>query len=214
MMTNEPLQWTDLNPEEEQVLGRLSETAKDAIEKSYRRTSPFASCRLIWASLLTEGQRRSLGDNVESAWRERSTLGIWMHVKGYSNRFAALTDLATRFGELTPNEVDLLVRETSLGSGSAPNTDLPNWDRSCGKLYFRDEVVRRVRMSRTPTNLQQILDAFQNAGWSTSIANPLALGQKQLHDTIRQLNVGLDGIRFHGTKGGGAITWSLDSDSV
>jgi len=89
--------------------------------------------------------------------------------------------------------------DSSVSSGPANH---PNWDLDRGELTFNGEVIRRVRILRTPSQIQQILDHFQSAGWPTRIDNPLTLGQQQLHETIRFLNCGLTRIRFHGPRGG------------
>lgn len=211
MMTKEPLKWPNLNAEEEQVFKQLSPKAIEKLEEAFHRTSPFASCREIWDTLLDEDEHIRLGNDVSKAWQTRSTLGIWMHLKGYSNRFAALTNLADEFGVLQPKDAKLLERETSLGNGSAPNADRPTWDRSCGKLVFQGEVVREVRVTQRRSNIQKILDAFHNASWPGSINNPFRGGQQQLHDAVYELNQGLLLIQFHTVSG--AVTWSLMTDS-
>ncbi len=59
--------------------------------------------------------------------------------------------------------------------------------------------------------MKKILNAFEAAGWPTSIYNPLLpkskKGDQTIYQTVRQLNKGLKGMRFK-IRGDG-IVWEM-----
>jgi hypothetical protein len=76
--------------------------------------------------------------------------------------------------------------------------DKPRWEK--GKLWFRGEVVRKIRQKLVAKNIVGILDAFQEARWPESIENPLASpygrNPKLLTDALASLNKGLKVLEF------------------
>ena len=135
-----------------------------------------------------------------------------MRIKGYSNRFAALLDLSDQLTDPRKR----LARATGFVVAQDRTTSRPRWNRSTGVLDFNGQEIRRVRLLRNPTNIQRILDAFQNVGWSDAIDNPLdeTSDQQKLHLALHQLNKGLRKIRFSGTAGARRVTWAIaDSTS-
>ena len=84
----------------------------------------------------------------------------------------------------------------------------PRWDRTAGRLYLGDRIVRTVKVGRASC-VVLILDAFESQRWAQHIAHPEQLVEDQSqHDTIESLNDNCHGIRFHGD-GGGRLAWSI-----
>ena len=70
---------------------------------------------------------------------------------------------------------DWLLRE--IGEGDAVSTpSTPVWNVQTGELRLEGVVIRRLRVKAHPTNIQQIVDAFEATNWPTRIDNPLHMG--------------------------------------
>jgi hypothetical protein len=92
---------------------------------------------------------------------------------------------------------------------TAPEPSRPRWDAAQGVLLYEDRVVRKVRPFKVATNIIQVLQAFETAGWPRQIEDPVRLGQQTLHETIRSLNKALRIIRFHSDGTGERIRWEV-----
>jgi hypothetical protein len=97
--------------------------------------------------------------------------------------------------------------ERSLAEGK------PQWSATVdgqwvGELRFGGRTVRRVR--HAAANLRRILSAFEEDGWPTRIDDPTPDGDSlKRYDAIKQLNKGLEGIRFRADGTGDGIEWRL-----
>ena len=129
-----------------------------------------------------------------------------MEVKGFSDRFAALVDLSNHWND--PHK--RLAQAMSFEITDERTIELPCWNPSIGVLEFEGAKIRHIRLFRNPSNIQQVIAAFQNAGWPRLIDNPLddPRDQQKLHRTLNQLNKGLRRIRFSGTNGGSSVIWN------
>jgi hypothetical protein len=87
---------------------------------------------------------------------------------------------------------------------------VPSWNKSIGELRFRGVVIRKVRIMARPSNIQIILNSFEEQGWPERIDNPLPGGvdQDRLNSALQSLRQGLRDIRFQMREGARAITWS------
>jgi hypothetical protein len=88
----------------------------------------------------------------------------------------------------------------------------PKWIKDAsggGELWLGERRLKRV--VPRGTNVIKVLDAFHEEGWPERIDDPLdpSRGSQRLHDTIRSLNEGLQGLRFHADGTGEAITYSI-----
>jgi len=102
------------------------------------------------------------------------------------------------------------MQQASLVAGTDRPSERPEWNPQTGQLSCAGEQIRRpVRRFRNPSNVQRILGAFQNAGWPTSIHNPLedVRNQTQLHQAVHQLNQTLRRIRFSVSEGAAVVNW-------
>ena len=137
---------------------------------------------------------------------------MWRRLHAVSQPRAIL-EVAHKLNLLSDLDLAWLMREIgeeiSSSPPPAPATSHLEWDASVGALKWGNDTIRQVRLQQNPNNLQQILDAFQEASWAPRIANPLRLGPQQLHQALRSLNSGLDKIRFGSIEGGTAIVWSI-----
>ena len=112
-----------------------------------------------------------------------------------------MRQLLREAGESEPKEF-----EWSLGH--------PVWDPGAGELRFNGEVIREVRLTKIPTSIQQILDAFQKSDWPDEIKSPFPDDDqnKKPSEVIRSLNDGLVEnckVKFHVRKQGSAFHWAL-----
>jgi hypothetical protein len=86
--------------------------------------------------------------------------------------------------------------------------DRPEWNRGRGQLLFRGNVVKRARVG-IAKNVVMVLDSFQELDWQERVDDPLPEGrnQQRLHETIKSLNRGLNGLRFHADGKGQGFVW-------
>lgn len=164
----------------------------------------------FWKEILTAEQREQLGNDINRAYeRFGGSSGIWVKLHGGS-RARAIVDVAFEMGLIDAAKHRRLRRNLGAEVEPVSQSDKPRWDAASGKLYLGNQLVRRVRLLQHPSNVQQILDAFQAAGWPRQIKNPLGGDQQTLHQTLRSLHTGLSGLRFHSQEGGQAVSWELD----
>ncbi len=135
---------------------------------------------------------------------------MWRQLRGVS-QVRAVVDVAQVLGFLDETKRRWLLRE--VGEELPPHDlpDRPSWRPATGRLRWRKQVIRTVRILSRPSNVRMILDAFEEAGWPPRIKNPLRNGrdQQQLHQALRSLNKGLKKIHFHAQEGGRSITWTI-----
>jgi hypothetical protein len=168
----------------------------------------------MWERLLTDVERQSLGGTqevFEQQYMQHGTVGIWMKLKDVSFPRAVI-ELALGLGFIYDTDVRWLLRE--VGEEDSPATaaslDRPTWNAETGELCFKGSVIRKVRLTKKPTNIRMILDTFQEDDWPARIDSPLPGGsdQKKLHEAVHSLNSRLEAIRFHATEGGQAVLWT------
>lgn len=84
---------------------------------------------------------------------------------------------------------------------------VPHWDRPTRTLYFAGQAIHAYRSSSG--NQVRILEAFQNAGWQSSIESPIG-NWTTINRTIADLNrnLFLGPIRFRGGVTG--ISWYIE----
>ncbi|QDU61032.1 hypothetical protein Pan216_18850 [Planctomycetes bacterium Pan216] len=173
----------------------------------------------MWNRVLTVEERQSLGGDIKKLDRHYDNGGtarIYMQLRNCSYTRAVL-ELARDLellSERTANEMLHIAGESEDGRSTSPKSR-PVWDRERGQLLFGGQLVRRVSIKEPPTNIELILNSFDEEGWPGQIDDPLPAGpnRKRLEDTIRSLNRGLrfgggpPTIRFHLQGSGTAISW-------
>jgi hypothetical protein len=185
----------------------ISQEVASELNTARLRAQPAVVAERVWRRLFTEEDRQRLGGNLETCWPRLGTVRMWAQARGVSLE-RAIIEVAHGVGLMSDQTAHWLRRELDLETPPPrPPSDRPVWQAETGQLRAGDGVIRRVRVMREPSNIQQILDAFQSAGWPNRIDNPLPLGQQQLHQTLRSLNRGLAKVRFRAQEGGKAITW-------
>lgn len=185
---------------------------KEVLQTAFDRIQPYPSAELLWQKILTAAERKKLGRNLDEAFKNLGTHGMWVELRGGSG-FKAILEVARKLDHVSEQDYVWLLRELGLEANPISEPNRPYFDHNHGKLFFGNKSIRRVRMNKNPTHIQIILDAFQEAGWVPRIENPLKgdeqRDQQQLHQVLRSLNDGLKKIKFHALEGGQAIRWEL-----
>ncbi|MCA9054837.1 MAG: hypothetical protein KDA75_13440 [Planctomycetaceae bacterium] len=182
-------------------------TAQEALRThAFRVNDPHTATR-VWDVHLTEEEREQLGD-LETAYRQWKTVGIWMRAKRTTFELAII-ELAKLFG-LTDSDERWL--RAAVGQPLPEVPVRPVWDRARGQLRIRDQVVREVRnlaSNGQPTNIVRVLDAFEKEGWPPRIADPRPglRDPERIRQTVRSLNSGLSRILFRADGTGEGIAW-------
>jgi hypothetical protein len=194
------------------VLKKLNMTSNLIIEQELReqgqRVNLLASAERLWHDVLTAEDREKLGNNFVECYGRLRTIGMWMTLRGVS-RDRAIVDLAYLIGHIDETRHGRLLREIGEQPQVLHTADRPTWNASTGELCYQGQLLRRVRILSSPTNIQLILNAFEQSKWCSSVDNPLSTDAQQLHQALRSLNKGLEKIRFHAQRGAQAITWRL-----
>ena len=190
-------------------MGRpISRRVVEVLETLRSRVRPGLIAAELW-DLFNDSERECLGGDPLECWLRLGTVGMWREVRGGSLE-QALVRIARAMDLVNERDLRTLRREIQLEGLDVPTgSPLPSWNPSTGELSFGGCVIRRLRVLRSPSNIQRIVDAFQAAGWPARISNPLPAGQEELHQTLRSLNGRLEAIRFHAQEGGQAVVWEL-----
>ena len=188
---------------------QISREVANELNTARFRVEPAVVAGRMWRRLFTEDDRQRLGGNIEACWPRLGTVRMWIKARGVSPERAVI-DVARGVELMSEETARWLLRELDLESPQPPPpSERPVWRSETGELRIGDRVIRRIRVMREPSNIHQVLDAFQAAGWSSRIKNPLTRDQQQLHETLRSLNRDLEMVRFRAQEGGQAITWGL-----
>jgi len=175
----------------------------EALQTAYGRIEPLTAAERLWHRVFTDEDRLQLGGDLTECYPRLGTVGMWVHVRHVSPE-RAVVEVARALNFLDEATAEWLLREIG---DQPPQIERPFWNRANGELLWGDQVIRFIRVLREPSNIQRIVDAFQQAGWPSRVDNPLTLGQQQLHQALRSLNQRLEVIYFRSQEGGLAITW-------
>ncbi len=189
------------------VPANLPPKVMEELQIQYLRIKAFVSAARLWERVLTNQERQRLGGELEGSYAKLGTVGMWQAVRGGSDARAVI-DIAQALGFLDQTGYHWLLCEIGDRPVRAQEPlHRPTWDAKEGELRLAGQVIRSVRVLGKPSNIQVILDAFQEAKWARQIRNPLRLGQQQLHQALHSLNKSLRAIRFHSRSGGQIISW-------
>jgi len=188
-----------------------------AYESAYLYVKSFEAARQMWTTLLTDSERESLGgtdEALDSLYRELSTAGIWARLWKISPQ-RAVVELAYQLEYLSETKARWLLKEMGEESATLVMATVsrakPKWDPETGKLYYRDQIIRKLRKTKDLTNIHLILDTFEEDGWPSRIDSPIPNDSsgERLHETIRSLKKDLNGITFSVQEGGQAVVWQV-----
>lgn len=189
---------------------KLPKNVQNELTDHNLRLRPFVSAQRMWERLLTTADRTKLGADLKACYAKyQGTVGMWMYVRNFSH-LRAVIELAHQLNFMSATDYQWLLREIGESRTRIRNATVPSWNAESGELVWGNRTVRRVRIFRVPSNVQLILDAFQQAGWPTRIDNPLPHGPdaQKLHQALFSLNKGLKRLAFCSQEGGTAISWS------
>ena len=185
----------------------ISQKMANEINTARSRVTSAVAAELMWNDLFTDADRQRHDGDLDKCWRRIGTIRMWMQARGVSTERAVI-EVANGLDLMSDKRANRLLRELGEEEQASLPEDRPFWDSSRGELRLTEVIIRRVRLLKNPSNIQLILDDFQDAGWPTRIPNPLDKDQHLLHLTVQSLNQGLKAIRFHGQEGGRAVTWT------
>jgi hypothetical protein len=108
---------------------------------------------------------------------------------------------------------EILKTQRQSSFDSAAPIGRPHFDASTGELTLRGEMVREY--AKRAKNCFAVLSAFEESEWPPCIDDPLRDGKnaERLNNTVRSLNNGLRGIRFHAAGDGESIRWKSQTNS-
>ncbi len=169
----------------------------------------------LW-EMFSPKQKKALGGSYENAEINYQTWAMWKKIYhdpepvcfieiGYK---LGLIDLATR--DEFFREINYKTKTTK--AVKTINNLKPIWKKEAGELFYNDELIRKIRRTKCPTNAEAIFNAFHKARWKSTIPNPLNnKDPRTLEDSIRHLRKGLSLITFSSARRGTEISWGLVS---
>lgn len=174
-------------------------------------TSPAIPGR-VWNRVFTKDDRNTLqAALIDSPEIAGSPLLMWQRLSGESGSRCVVT-LARRLGLISECDANWLL--DSLGETFAQPTParhqrIPEWNGDILELTFNGIVVRKLRSRGVARNVSLILDVFEEEHWPPRIDDPHSgsPNSQRLHATIRSLNNGLLGIKFHSDGSGSGVVW-------
>lgn len=167
----------------------------------------------LWESFSSR-EKKTLGDSYQNAIKNHSSWEMWQKIHdipqpvclievGYK---LGLIDLATR--DEFFREINYKTKTTK--TVKTINNLKPRWKKEAGELFYNDELIRKIRRTKCPTNAEAIFNAFHKARWKSTIPNPLNnKDPKILEDSIRHLRKGLSVITFSSVRRAAEISWGL-----
>ncbi len=169
----------------------------------------------LWEGFSSK-EKKTLGDSYQNAIKNHSSWEMWQKIHdipqpvclievGYK---LGLIDLATRNEFLR----DINYKIKAIKTVKTFNNLKPIWKKETGELRYNDELIRKIRRTKCPTNAEAIFNAFHKARWKSTIPNPLDnKDPRTLEDSIRHLRKGLSLITFSSARRGTEISWGLVS---
>jgi hypothetical protein len=159
-------------------------------------------------------EKKTLGSSYQNAIKIYKPWEMWQkfhHIPepvclieiGYK---LGLIDLATRDEFLR----EINYKTKTIKAVKTLNNLKPIWKKETGELRYNDELIRKIRRTKCPTNAEAIFNAFHKARRKSIIPNPLNnKDPKILEDSIRHLRKGLSVITFSSARRGAEISWGL-----
>jgi len=167
----------------------------------------------LWEAFSSR-EKKTLGGSYQNAIKTYKPWEMWQkfhHIPepvclieiGYK---LGLIDLATRDEFLR----EINYKTKTIKAVKTLNNLKPIWKKETGELRYNDELIRKIRRTKCPTNAEAIFNAFHKARWKSTIPNPLGnKDPRTLEDSIRQLRKGLSLITFSSARRGTEISWGL-----
>jgi hypothetical protein len=128
------------------------------------------------------------------------------------SQYRATIELAQKLNILTKNDSLWLLHETGeVSESELKPTRKPSWDKSSHVLRIDNEEIRTIKRPAAATNIMQILDAFEKAGWPRRVDDPIIpkkVDSIRLAAAVLSLNKGLQQIRFSKDGSGAGVVWN------
>ena len=116
------------------------ERALKLFDETHLKVNSFATAARLWERILTERQRRSLGNTlVEALQNHRNPVGMWRHIHHVTDQRAVI-EIGEKVGFLSSSDVDWLLREGG---------DLPRSPEEALEEAIRRGYLVIVRDTRT-----------------------------------------------------------------
>jgi hypothetical protein len=161
----------------------------------------------MWTQLFADAERQRIGD-LAAAYRKSGTIAIWQSVRGGSQP-RAIIDISRQLGLISAAVADWLIHGIGESTQKRSSSGHPRWDSATGVLTWNGKQAGRFRIMSTRSAPQQLLDAFEAAGWPSSLPSPLRNADDgSTRQVLHYMNHRLRGILFRSSKGGKQITWS------
>ena len=181
MIYVDQLQWENIPCDVRDELGRI-----------YRALTSHTGLRLMLRRLFSLGERTEL---IKSKACADQVLDLWGRRNGLEG-VLSLLEAAKRCRMIDAAHIEWLYSELELRTPSTSSVT-PSW-------------IRNVKVCRSPTNVQRVLDAFDADGWPAEIAVP-GVTDDRLHQARHRLQKKLSRIAFSVVDGGRRVSWTAQT---
>ncbi len=189
------------------TIENLSQRLLTKLRECVLRVNNNTAAEEMWDTLLTRHQQIQLEDDLPAAWESHGgTIRLWQHIRRIESPYVAAVDLAQQL-RLVDDRWAVRLFEALGDHAPLPLEDRPQWARSAGQIRFRGEAIRTVRTHQKPSNVEIVLDAFEQAGWPEQVPAPSGFDSAKVRETLRSLKNGLTAIEFRQREGGTKIQW-------
>ena len=194
MVCIDQLQWENIPCDVRDELGRI-----------YRALTSYTGLRLMLRRLFSLGERTEL---IKSKACADQVLDLWGRRNGLEG-VLSLLEAAKRCCMIDAAHIEWLCSELELRTPSTSSVT-PSWNPRSGVLAFEGETIRNVKVCRSPTKGQRVLDAFDADGWPAEIAVP-GVTDDRLHQARHRLQKKLSRIAFSVVDGGRRVSWTAQT---
>ena len=186
--TNRVLFWESLSEDDK---GRLKKEIDNLKYHPKNKTLPNACIPQMWKILHNEPE---IVGTIKAAFR----LGIISR----SDRDEILQKIG---GDASPIQVQNQKKSTS--------EKKPFWNQREGKLYFNGKAVLTTQRRKKLSNIQIILQEFQDQDWLAEMKNPLIKTNYLIKNGVEYLNSISKVIQFSIAAGGNYLCWSVQKSA-
>lgn len=181
----------------------------------------FEKHRVFYWKTLTNEQKKALlkhSNSKNDSFPKLKTEEMFHLVNKESGGIeVSIAKAANQLKLITTSQLNEILMDLGYGAMSnklyksqTSNPDLPFWNATEGKLYFKGKEVCSLQLRENYSNTQQVLEAFQKQGWPNEIHQPFEDFHSKAKDVVKYLNQKSIGIKFYSHQKGKFLSWKTN----
>jgi hypothetical protein len=181
----------------------------------------FEKYRVFYWNTLTNEQKKALlkhSNSKDNSFPKLKTEEMFNLVNKESGGIeVSIAKAAKQLKLITTSDLNEILMDLGYGAKSNElyksqtfNPDLPFWNATKGKLYFKGKKACSLQLRENYSNTQQVLEAFQKEGWPNEIHQPFEDFHSKAKDVVKYLNQICNGIKFYSHQKGKFLSWKTN----